>query len=186
MLFSPFIKKYSCICPFPTVSAVGVRPRSTDWQRLPAAVADPNSRGQQWRRSLQDHSHACLQRNVLRSEGAFSLKLHFLLRVFSVEYMESCSFVNLGLVSVPTCLPGLGSGCCRVVDFTKNPLLCCLPTHQVVSLHWNRRQHGPRCKVPLRKGEDFYHTRSTPHIHFNHSQRPTAHFAVIKKRYSYI
>lgn len=46
----------------------------------------------------------------------------------------------------------------------QNPLLCCLPTHQVVSLHWNRRQHGPRCKVPLRKGEDFYHMWSTPHL----------------------
>lgn len=78
-LFFPFIKKYCIVCVclvwFPLVSAVGVRLRSSDRQRLPAAAADPNSRGQQWRRSLQDRSHACLERNVLRSDGNFLIIL---------------------------------------------------------------------------------------------------------------
>lgn len=131
MLFYPFIKKYCIVCVclvwFPLVSAVGVRLRSSDRQRLPAAAADPNSRGQQWRRSLQDRSHACLERNVLRSDGTFLIILitrgtTILKYMFFFPSSTWCIcflfvlFFNRSLASVPTCLLDLDFGCCQILS----------------------------------------------------------------------
>ena len=51
---------------FYTVSEVTVNSWSSDWQRLPAAAPSTDSRGQQWRCSLQDHSYPSDQRHFLR------------------------------------------------------------------------------------------------------------------------
>lgn len=70
-----------CLCTYPasssTVSAVSVSSWSSGRQCLPAAAPGANSRGQQWRCSLQDHPYSSHQHHVLRGNSGFSVILRF-------------------------------------------------------------------------------------------------------------
>lgn len=76
------------------VSEVGDSLWSPGRQRLPAAAPGANSRGQQWRRSLQDHIYSSYQHNALIGNHIstiyfFLWNVHFL-KIFPLLFSYLC------------------------------------------------------------------------------------------------
>lgn len=128
----PQWKTCVCVCVWinfvshSSVSAVSDSSGSPGWQCLPAAAPGANSRGQQRRRSLKDHSHSSNRFHTVIGSVALS-SAHSLLK-----HKSHLSSVTYKLADIPACFENIvTNGIFCPLNLANHPLQ--VPTLQSAS-----------------------------------------------------